>query len=184
MITRTFYEAEDNLPNTPYAVINRWDSYVEDNTQIGISCQELDNFSDEQLHCKEVLNTLHPREEGYTSYAKEPTYSMHKDGTAMDITQAFYNSLLSRSRKRQLYTTINCYRTGKHSMIKIGKIQVREDNGHYVCKFTYAEVVQDNSVQYDSLQTKYMERISKNWKPIENLDQIRYEIFQAQETTI
>lgn len=44
MTTRTFYEAEDNLPNTPYAVIDRWDSYVEDNTRIGISCQELDNF--------------------------------------------------------------------------------------------------------------------------------------------
>ena len=69
-------------------------------------------------------------------------------------------------------------------MVKIGKIQVRDDDGHYVRKFTYAEVVQDDSVQYDSLQMEYMERISKNWKPIENLDQIRYELFQAQETTI
>lgn len=170
-VIRKFYEIHDDIKGTPYAIIDRWDAYVKVDNKIPVcvSCQTLSDAYT-RLDCREICDMLHPR---------EAVYSMHTGDMTVNTTQDFYNKMLSRSGKQQLHTIIACYRTGEHSIVKIGKIYAREEEG-YACKLIYAETVQE----HDETNPHELLDIGLNWKPIENLDKARYKIFRAQEKAI
>lgn len=163
---KKYYEIKQELNQRPFAMVELKEAWVESETgsPVRISSCTILNMGPSNRALLEMM------------CQKTTVYAMQTGEIKIPISKNMFESLAEKTQKPMLKNFVLCFKTREDTIVKTGTICTKTDDG-LETKLNYAEVAREFEEIPDETPDL---ALYPEWKPIDSLDAVKYQIYREQ----